>query len=148
MFFADPRAIREPAPRAARGSAAFVCWRRAREPWMAVPFPRARDCHRAAAPPAPGAPGPFSFGERGRVNDPRTRGFEIESRRTTGIALGGGDRRRGEVHATPDREPAARDHAPRSRAPSGWWAGACAVRARRRVALPGAVWVVGARSPG
>lgn len=70
MFFPDPLAAFKNLYRAIapRGRLAFVCWRAIElNPWMG-------DCARAAftvlpkpEPPPPGAPGPFAFGDAGRV---------------------------------------------------------------------------------
>ncbi len=70
MFFADP----EQAFRNLRGALAqngrlcFVCWQAiTRNPWMLVPLQAAAKHVQLSPPPAPGAPGPFSFAEEERV---------------------------------------------------------------------------------
>lgn len=47
---------------------AFVCWRGAAEnEWVRLPMCTMQSIVPLTAPPDPEAPGPFSFGERGRV---------------------------------------------------------------------------------
>ena len=70
MFFADPtgafthlRGSLRP-----RARVAFVCWRTfAENPWAKVPLEAAIGVLGAPEPTAPDAPGPFSFGDTGRV---------------------------------------------------------------------------------
>ena len=70
MFFADPTA----AFRNLRGALApggrvvFACWQKlAENPWMLVPLMAAAPHVTMPTPPAPDAPGPFSFADRARV---------------------------------------------------------------------------------
>jgi SAM-dependent methyltransferase len=70
MFFGDPTGAFAHMRRALRpgGRVAFVCWRGAAEnDWMRLPMGAMQGIVPLAAPPDPEAPGPFSFGERGRV---------------------------------------------------------------------------------
>ena len=70
MFFADPtiafanlRATLRPA-----GRLAFVCWQElAKNPWCMVPLGAVAAHVPLPPPPAPGEPGPFSFGDAARV---------------------------------------------------------------------------------
>jgi hypothetical protein len=71
MFFADPQAAfaNLRASLAPGGRVAFVCWQElGRNPWMRVPVMAAAQQIPMPAPPAPGAPGPFSFADPGRVD--------------------------------------------------------------------------------
>jgi SAM-dependent methyltransferase len=70
MFFNDPTRAFAHMRRALRpgGRVAFVCWRGAAEnDWVRLPMSAVKDILPPAAPPDPEAPGPFSFGDRGRV---------------------------------------------------------------------------------
>jgi hypothetical protein len=50
------------------GRVAFVCWRGAAEnDWVRLPMGAIKGILPPSAPPDPEAPGPFSFGDRGRV---------------------------------------------------------------------------------
>lgn len=71
MFFAEPERafanLRTAA--AAGGRLAFVCWRPADENgWVTVPMGAARALAPDVAPPPPGVPGPFAFGDRDRLH--------------------------------------------------------------------------------
>jgi SAM-dependent methyltransferase len=70
MFFSDPVAAFGNLRRALRGGGrvSFVCWQALeRNPWMAIPLAAAAREIALPPPPAPGAPGPFSFGSEERV---------------------------------------------------------------------------------
>ena len=70
MFFDDPTAAFAHMRRALRpgGRVAFVCWRSAAEnDWVRLPMGAIKGILPPSAPPDPEAPGPFSFGDRGRV---------------------------------------------------------------------------------
>jgi SAM-dependent methyltransferase len=70
MFFADPVAAFRNVRGALRpgGRLVFVCWRPVAEnPWVLVPMAAAAPHLTLPPPPPEGAPGPFSFGDAGRV---------------------------------------------------------------------------------
>ncbi|RUW71067.1 MULTISPECIES: methyltransferase domain-containing protein [unclassified Mesorhizobium] len=70
MFFDDPTAAFAHMRGALRpgGRVAFVCWRgMADNDWMRLPIGAIKGIVPSTAPPDPEAPGPFSFGDRGRV---------------------------------------------------------------------------------
>jgi SAM-dependent methyltransferase len=70
MFFADPVAAFANVRRALRpgGRLAFVCWRPVAEnPWVRVPMAAAATLVALPPPPPEGTPGPFAFGDSGRV---------------------------------------------------------------------------------
>ncbi|MGY3239461.1 SAM-dependent methyltransferase [Bradyrhizobium sp. USDA 4472] len=70
MFFGDPTGAFVHMRRALKpgGRVAFVCWRGAAEnDWMRLPMGAIKGIVPATAPPDPETPGPFSFGDRGRV---------------------------------------------------------------------------------
>ena len=71
MFFDDPTAAFAHMRRALRpgGRVAFVCWRGAAEnDWVRLPMGALKGILPPGAPPDPEAPGPFSFGDPGRVS--------------------------------------------------------------------------------
>lgn len=70
MFFDDPIAAFAHMRRALRpgGRVAFVCWRGAAEnDWVRLPMGALKGIVPPSALPDPASPGPFSFGDRGRV---------------------------------------------------------------------------------
>ncbi|WCJ63875.1 class I SAM-dependent methyltransferase [Agrobacterium tumefaciens] len=70
MFFDDPTGAFAHMRRALKpgGRAAFVCWRgMAENDWMRLPVGAIKGIVPPTPPAAPEAPGPFSFGDRGRV---------------------------------------------------------------------------------
>jgi len=70
MFFDDPTGAFAHMRRALLpgGRVAFVCWRGAAEnDWVRLPMAAIKGIVPPTAPPDPEAPGPFSFGDRGRV---------------------------------------------------------------------------------
>jgi len=70
MFFDDPTAAFAHMRHALRpgGRVAFVCWRGAAEnDWVRLPMGALKGIVPPSALPDPEAPGPFSFGDRGRV---------------------------------------------------------------------------------
>lgn len=70
MFFENPTRAFAHMRRALRpgGRVAFVCWRGAAEnDWARLPMGALKGIVPSMAPPDPEAPGPFSFGDRGRV---------------------------------------------------------------------------------
>ncbi|MAB15163.1 methyltransferase domain-containing protein [Parvibaculum sp.] len=71
MFFADPDAAFAHLHGTMKpgGRLAFVCWRPLTEnSWFHVPLFAALEHVEAPEPPAPGAPGPFAFQDKDRVN--------------------------------------------------------------------------------
>jgi SAM-dependent methyltransferase len=96
MFFVDPVAAFTNLLAALRpgGRLGFVCWQTlAENPWFHVPLAAALRHIALPPPPAPGAPGPFAFGEAGHVRGILERaGFAdiaVEPFRTA-LTLGGG----------------------------------------------------------
>jgi len=72
MFFADPTAAFANLRTTLRpgGRLAFVCWQSLpQNAWLAVPLAAAARHITFPAPPAPGAPGPFSLADPHRVRD-------------------------------------------------------------------------------
>ncbi|MFK0167120.1 class I SAM-dependent methyltransferase [Rhizobium sp. NPDC090279] len=70
MFFHDPTAAFTHMRHALKpgGRVAFVCWRgMAENDWVRLPMGALKDILPPTAPPDPEAPGPFSFGDQGRV---------------------------------------------------------------------------------
>lgn len=70
MFFDDPTGAFAHMRRALKpgGRVAFVCWRgMAENDWMRLPVGAIKGIVPPTPPAAPEAPGPFSFGDRGRV---------------------------------------------------------------------------------
>ncbi len=97
MFFVDPTTAFTNLRAALRptGRAAFVCWQPLpRNEWMRVPLMAAAQHVQLPPPPAPDAPGPFSFGDTDRVRGILTRaGFDdvgFEALDTTLTMAGGG----------------------------------------------------------
>jgi SAM-dependent methyltransferase len=97
MFFADPVAAFGNVRRALRpgGRLAFACWRPVAEnPWVRVPMAAAAAIVPLPPPPPEGAPGPFSFGDAGRVRrileEAGLTGIEIEAADLL-MQPGGGD---------------------------------------------------------
>ncbi|OWO95608.1 SAM-dependent methyltransferase [Rhizobium esperanzae] len=70
MFFDDPTGAFAHMRRTLKpgGRVAFVCWRgMAENDWVRLPMGAIKGILPPTAPPDPEAPGPFSFGDRGRV---------------------------------------------------------------------------------
>jgi len=95
MFFVDPAAAFANLRSALRpgGRLAFVCWQALSDnPWMLVPLAAAAQHVTLPPPPAPGAPGPFSFADavrvRGILDDAGFRDVALEDHRQT-LAVGG-----------------------------------------------------------
>lgn len=71
MFFADPTAAFANIRKGLKpgGRLAFVCWRAmAQNPIMTLPLASAAHLLPPAAPPEPGAPGPFAFADKDRTS--------------------------------------------------------------------------------
>src|SRR3954454_17539508 len=107
MFFDDPTGAFAHMRRALRpgGRVAFVCWRGAAEnDWVRLPMGAIKGIVPPTAPPDPEAPGPFSFGDQGRVariltaagfTDIAIAPFDASIPFGEGGDAGRGDRRRG-----------------------------------------------------
>ncbi|MCG6573975.1 class I SAM-dependent methyltransferase [Pseudomonas sp. AF32] len=162
MFFDDPTAAFAHMRRALRpgGRVAFVCWRGVAEnDWVRLPMVAIKDIVPLPAPPGPEAPGPFSFGDPGRVariltaagfTDITIAPFEAS------ISLGQGDTRNAAIDdavkmafeggplslVLADQSDDVRAHA---------WAAVRAAFAglpgERSVMIDGAAWIVTARNP-
>jgi SAM-dependent methyltransferase len=96
MFFADPTAAFRNLRRALRpgGRLAFVCWQSLFDnPWMLEPLVAVSQHVPLPPPPAPDAPGPFSFADLGRVrrilDDAGFGDVHLEPRHET-LVVGGG----------------------------------------------------------
>jgi len=104
MFFSEPAVAFANLRQALRsnGRLAFVCWQTApANPWMAVPMMAAASVVPLKPPPPPGAPGPFAFGDRTRVESLLTQaGFRDVGLAsfTPKVTVGGG----GDLDATVD----------------------------------------------
>lgn len=156
MFFADPaRAFANLRGALRRGGrVSFVCWRPFPEnPWMTVPFAALATFLTPPAPPPPGAPGPFAFGDPDRVRGILAdAGFErIELAPHDGdLALGGSLDEA--VTFAISAGPASRllegaTAADRARAERAVRDAFAPYAGRRGVALAGAIWCVTARNP-
>jgi SAM-dependent methyltransferase len=97
MFFADPVAAFGNVRRALRpgGRLAFACWRPVAEnPWVRVPMAAAAAVLPLPPPPPEGTPGPFAFGDAGRVRRIlEAAGLEAVETEPADLAMhpGGGD---------------------------------------------------------
>jgi SAM-dependent methyltransferase len=136
------------------GRLAFACWQPLpKNPWMLLPAMAAAKVLPMPAPPEPGAPGPFAFGDDERVRDILARaGFDeisIEPHEST-MLLGGSDKIDDAVELILEIGPISR--ALSEADPSLRPAAAQAVReaiaphaTSRGVELAAAVWLVTAR---
>lgn len=95
MFFEDPAAAFSNVRRAMRPGArlGFICWQgMEKNDWMKVPFKAVSSCVDVPPPPAPGAPGPFSLGDRdglhALLSDAGFSGIDIESQERP-VTIGG-----------------------------------------------------------
>ena len=162
MFFGDPTGAFAHMRRALRpgGRVAFVCWRGAAEnEWVRLPMGAMQGIVPLTAPPDPETPGPFSFGERGRVRRILTAaGFTdiAIARFDASVPFGEGETRDAAIDDAVkmalevgplSRVLAAQPDEIRARA-------AVAVRAvfagrpgERSVMIDGAAWIVTARNP-
>lgn len=162
MFFDDPTAAFAHMRRALRpgGRVAFVCWRGAAEnDWVRLPLGAIKDILPPGAPPGPEAPGPFSFGDRGRVSRILTAaGFTdiVITPFDAAVPFGGGATRDAAVDdavkMTLEVGPLSRALADqpddiRARASAAVRAVFAALPGGRSVMLDGAAWIVMARNP-
>jgi len=162
MFFDDPTGAFAHMRRALRpgGRVAFVCWRGATEnDWVRLPMDAIKGILPPIAPPNPEAPGPFSFGDQGRVrrilaeagfSDIAIAPFDAP------VPLGGGETREAAID---DAVKMALEVGPLSRVLAGQpddirARASAAVRAayaglpgERSVMSGGAAWIVTARNP-
>ena len=162
MFFDDPTGAFAHMRHALRpgGRVAFVCWRGVAEnDWVRLPMVAIKDIVPLPAPPGPEAPGPFSFGDPGRVariltaagfTDITIAPFE------TSISLGQGDTRNAAID---DAVKMAFEGGPlslvladqpddvRGRAWAAVRAAFAGLPGERSVMIDGAAWIVTARNP-
>ena len=151
MFFGDPVAAFSNLRRALkpRGRLVFACWRPLNEnPWMLLPLQTVQPLVPPQPRPGPNEPGPFAFGDLGRVRqiltaagftDPRTTPFDLAM--LLGESL--------DEAAEQATSMGAASRALRDQPEAIVMAARKAVRAALaphfasgRVALPGAVWLV------
>ncbi|XAH26369.1 class I SAM-dependent methyltransferase [Xylophilus sp. GW821-FHT01B05] len=162
MFFDDPTGAFARLRRALRpgGRVAFVCWRSAAENgWARLPMEAIEGLVPSAVPPVAEAPGPFSFGDQGRVaRILTTAGFaEIAlAPLDASIPFGQGETRDAAiddgVQLAIDAGPLARVLAEqpndvRARATAAVRTAFAALPVGRSVMTDGAAWVVTARNP-
>lgn len=162
MFFDEPTRAFAHMRRALRagGRVAFVCWREAAEnAWVRLPMGAIKGIVPPTAPPEPEAPGPFSFGDRGRVariltaagfTDVTVAPFDAP------IPVGEGGTRDAAIddavkmafEAGPlSRALANQSDDIRARASAAVRAAFAGVPGERKVMLDGAAWIVMARNP-
>ncbi|MFS8145769.1 class I SAM-dependent methyltransferase [Rhizobium sp. BR 249] len=162
MFFDDPAAAFTHMRRALRpgGRVAFVCWRSiAENDWVRLPMGAMKGIIPPMTPPGPEAPGPFSFGDQGRVariltaagfTDVAIAPFDAS------IPFGKGETRDAAlddaVKMTLEVGPLARSLADqpddiRVRASAAVRAVFAGCTRERSVMIDGAVWIVTARNP-
>ena len=163
MFFDDPTAAFAHMRRALRpgGRVAFVCWRGAAEnDWVRLPMGALKGILPPSAPPAPEAPGPFSFGDRGRVSRILTAaGFTdiAIAPFDASVPFGEGETRDAAIDdavmMTLEVGPLSRTLADqpddiRARASAAVRAAFAGLPGERSVMINGAAWIVIARNPG
>lgn len=162
MFFDDPTAAFAHMRRALKPGArvAFVCWRGlAENDWVRLPMGALKDIVPSMAPHDPQAPGPFSFGDQGRVariltavgfTDVAIAPFDAS------IPFGKGETRDAAlddaVKMTLEVGPLARALADqpddiRARASAAVRAAFAGCPGERSVMIDGAAWIVTARNP-
>lgn len=162
MFFDDPTAAFAHMRRALRpgGRIAFVCWRGAAENnWFRLPMGAINGIVRPIALPDPEAPGPFSFGDRGRVERILTAAGLTDIAITpfdASVPIGQGGTRDAAiddaVKMTLEVGPLSRALADqrddiRARASSAVRDAFASLAGDRSVMIGGAVWIVTARNP-
>jgi SAM-dependent methyltransferase len=162
MFFDDPTAAFSHMRRALKPGArvAFVCWRgMAENDWVRLPMGAMKGILPPTTPPGPEAPGPFSFGDQGRVariltvagfTDVAIAPFDAS------IPFGKGETRDAAlddaVKMTLEVGPLARSLADqpddiRARASAAVRAAFAGCPGERSVMIDGAAWIVTARNP-
>jgi SAM-dependent methyltransferase len=158
MFFADPPAAFRNLRGALRpgGRVSFVCWQPlAENPWLLVPLGAAAQ-HLQLTPPAPGAPGPFAFGDaervRGILAEGGFEGIHFEGVRDTLTVGGGGleEAVRFLLEGVGPTSAALReaDPAVRPRVYTAVREALTPFTTPAGVRMPAAVWIVTARAPG
>lgn len=162
MFFPDPTAAFSHMRRALRpaGRVAFVCWRGAAEnDWMRLPMGALKDIVPPSALPDPGAPGPFSFGDREHVaRILAAAGFTeiVISPYDAAVPFGEGETRDAAIDDAVkmtlevgplSRVLAAQPDGVRARARAAVRAAFVGLPGERAVMINGAAWVVMARNP-
>ncbi|RWE17980.1 MAG: class I SAM-dependent methyltransferase [Mesorhizobium sp.] len=162
MFFDDPTGAFAHMRRALQpgGRVAFVCWRSVAEnDWMRLPTGAIKGIVPATAPPDPEAPGPFSFGDRGRVARILTAAGSTNiaiSPFDASVPFGEGETRDAAIddavqmaaEAGPlSRVPADQPDDIRARASAAIRAAFAECPGGRAVMINGAAWIVTARNP-
>jgi len=162
MFFDDPTAAFAHMRRALKPGArvAFVCWRgMAENDWVRLPMGAMKGILPPMTPPGPEAPGPFSFGDQGRVARILTAaGFTAVAIAPfdASIPFGKGETRDAAlddaVKMTLEVGPLARSLADqpddiRARASAAVRAVFAGLPGERSVMIDGAAWIVTARNP-
>ncbi|WCK05466.1 class I SAM-dependent methyltransferase [Agrobacterium tumefaciens] len=162
MFFDDPTGAFAHMRRALKpgGRVAFVCWRSmAENDWVRLPMGAMKGILQPTAPPDPEAPGPFSFGDQGRVTHILTEaGFTdvALSPFDASLPFGKGETRDAAldnaVKMTLEVGPLARALADqpddiRARASAAVRAAFADRPGERSVMIDGAAWIVTARNP-
>ncbi len=162
MFFDDPTAAFTHMRRALKPGArvAFVCWRgMAENDWVRLPMGAMKGILPPMTPPGPDAPGPFSFGDQGRVARILTVAGFTDVAITpfdASIPFGKGETRDAAlddaVKMTLEVGPLARSLADqpddiRARASAAVHAVFAGCPGERSVMIDGAAWIVTARNP-
>ncbi|WP_425987308.1 class I SAM-dependent methyltransferase [Ensifer sp. R-19] len=162
MFFDDPTAAFTHMRRALKPGArvAFVCWRgMAENDWVRLPMGAMKGILPPMTPPGPDAPGPFSFGDQGRVARILTVAGFTDVAITpfdASIPFGKGETRDAAlddaVKMTLEVGPLARSLADqpddiRARASAAVRAVFAGCPGERSVMIDGAAWIVTARNP-
>lgn len=158
MFFAEPQKSFANMRHGLRSGArlAFACWREPKQnPWLMLPLEEA--CRHVPRPPPaqPGEPGPFAFADEGRVrgilDDAGFREITLEAI-DLALDIGIGRGLEAAVETVTGMGPASRamdGQPPELRAAATRSIRALLARYQvgDAVALPGAIWIVGATSP-
>jgi SAM-dependent methyltransferase len=162
MFFDNPTAAFAHMRRALKpgGRVAFVCWRvMAENDWVRLPMSAVENILPAIGAPGPEAPGPFSFGDQGRVaRILRSAGFTDVTfvPFDAAIPFGNGETRDAAIDDAVkmifevgplSRALADQSDAVRIRAAAAVRAAYAECAGERSVMLNGSVWIVTARKP-